>query len=87
MGRSLPEEANEMSDRGLTHGVSSKPVLATGVLKWEPFALFYARFALGAAFLSAAIPPPEVVVLGSPIGSGESPYLVLHYLLPAIKPL
>jgi hypothetical protein len=44
---------NEMSDRGLTDGVSSKPILATGVFKWELFALFYARFALGAAFLSA----------------------------------
>ena len=42
-----------MSDRGLTDGVSSKPILATGVFKWELFALFYARFALGAAFLSA----------------------------------
>jgi putative oxidoreductase len=42
-----------MSNRGLTDGVSSKPILATGVFKLEPFALFYARFALGAAFLSA----------------------------------
>jgi putative oxidoreductase len=42
-----------MSDRGMTDGVASKPILATGVSKWEPFALFYARLALGASFLSA----------------------------------
>jgi len=41
-----------MNDRGFTDGVSSKPILATEVFKWEWFALFYARFALGAAFLS-----------------------------------
>ena len=39
-----------MNDRGFTDGVSSKPILATEVFKWEWFALFYARFALGAAF-------------------------------------
>jgi hypothetical protein len=42
-----------MIDRALTDGVPSKPILAKGVLKWEPFAMLCARFALGAAFLSA----------------------------------
>jgi hypothetical protein len=44
-----------MNDRGFTDGVSSKPILATEVFKWEWFALFYARFALGAAFLSVGL--------------------------------
>jgi hypothetical protein len=42
-----------MIDRALSDGVPSKPILAKGVLKWEPFAMLCARFALGAAFLSA----------------------------------
>jgi uncharacterized membrane protein YphA (DoxX/SURF4 family) len=37
----------------LPEPVSAKPVLGKQVLKWEPIAMLYARFALGAAFLSA----------------------------------
>jgi putative oxidoreductase len=33
--------------------VSAKPALGKWVLKWERFAMLYARFALGTAFLSA----------------------------------
>jgi putative oxidoreductase len=42
-----------MSDRTLTDALSSKLTLGTRPIKWERFALLYARFALGAAFLSA----------------------------------
>jgi hypothetical protein len=42
-----------MIDRVLPDAVSSKPILVKRVLIWEPFAVLYARFALGAAFLSA----------------------------------
>ena len=42
-----------MSDRTLTDALSSKLTLGKHPIKWERFALLYARFALGAAFLSA----------------------------------
>jgi hypothetical protein len=41
------------TDQVLTGGVASKPSFGKAFLKWEPFAMLYARFALGAAFLSA----------------------------------
>jgi hypothetical protein len=41
------------ADQALTDVVSSKPILGKAFLKSEPFAILYARFALGAAFLSA----------------------------------
>ncbi|MBV8215333.1 MAG: DoxX family membrane protein [Verrucomicrobia bacterium] len=42
-----------MSNRTLIDAVSSKPILGKGLVKWERFAMLYARFALGTAFLSA----------------------------------
>jgi hypothetical protein len=41
------------TDQVLTGGVASKPSFGKAFLKWEPFAMLYARFALGAALLSA----------------------------------
>jgi len=41
------------TDQALTGAVASKPIFGKAFFKWEPFALLYARFALGAAFLSA----------------------------------
>ena len=41
------------TDQALTGAVASKPIFGKAFLKWEPFAMLYARFALGAAFLSA----------------------------------
>jgi putative oxidoreductase len=42
-----------MSDRLVTHAVGPGRIVGEWLLKWERIAIFYARFALAAAFLSA----------------------------------